>query len=49
METGVVVTPFLPGDSLLFATGTFAGLGLLDPLLLFIFLTTAAIFGDALN
>lgn len=48
-ETGLVVTPFLPGDSLLFATGTMAGAGLLDPGLLFVLLTAAAIFGDSVN
>jgi membrane-associated protein len=48
-ETGLVVTPFLPGDSLLFAAGTFAGLGALDPWLLFLLLAGAAIAGDTLN
>ena len=36
METGLVVTPFLPGDSLLFAAGTFAGIGSLNPWLLWV-------------
>lgn len=48
-ETGLVVTPFLPGDSLLFAAGTFAGLGSLDPWLTFLLLGIAAIAGDTLN
>ncbi len=48
-ETGLVVTPFLPGDSLLFITGTLAGAGMLDPLLLAGLLVTAAFLGDAVN
>ncbi len=48
-ETGLVVTPFLPGDSLLFALGAFAGRGALDPLVLSIILTIAAIVGDTVN
>ena len=38
METGLVVTPFLPGDSLLFAAGTFAAIGSLDVWLLWFLL-----------
>jgi membrane-associated protein len=48
-ETGLVVTPILPGDSLLFATGTFAALGSLDLSLIIILLSIAAIAGDTVN
>ena len=49
LETGLVVTPILPGDSLLFAAGSFAALGALEPWTLFLLLTVAAILGDTLN
>jgi len=48
-ETGLVVTPLLPGDSLLFAAGTFAALGSLDPVVLNLLLFGAVITGDNVN
>jgi membrane-associated protein len=48
-ETGLVVTPILPGDSLLFALGSFAALGALNIELLAITLCIAAVAGDTLN
>jgi membrane-associated protein len=48
-ETGLVVTPFLPGDSLLFAAGAMAGAGLLDPTYTMALLFGAAVLGDAVN
>jgi membrane-associated protein len=48
-ETGLVVTPFLPGDSLLFATGALAASGALNLWLVAVLLLVAAIVGDAVN
>ncbi len=48
-ETGLVVTPFLPGDSLLFAAGIFAGAGLLEVGWLLLILFAAAVLGDVAN
>lgn len=48
-ETGLVVTPFLPGDSLLFIAGTLAGSGLLNIWAVYLTLLIAAIVGDTVN
>jgi membrane-associated protein len=48
-ETGLVVTPFLPGDSLLFAAGALCGAGYLNPIVMIVVLMAAAIIGDAVN
>jgi membrane-associated protein len=49
VETGLVFTPFLPGDSLLFTAGTMAGMGLFNIWVLIIILSIAAILGDTVN
>ena len=49
METGLVFTPFLPGDSLLFAAGAFAALNSLNIGLLLLILSIAAVLGDTAN
>ncbi len=48
-ETGLVVTPFLPGDSLLFAAGAICSLGTMDVNLLGLLLIVSAILGDGVN
>ena len=48
-ETGLVVTPFLPGDSLLFAVGALSATGVLNPWLCYALLIGAAILGDGVN
>jgi len=48
-ETGLVITPFFPGDSLLFAVGTLAGGGLLNVWTAYVGMLIAAILGDTLN
>lgn len=49
LETGIVLTPFLPGDSLLFAAGALAATGSFNPWLLLIILLAAAVLGDSVN
>jgi membrane-associated protein len=49
IETGLVIVPFLPGDSLLFAAGAFAALGELNIALIITLLAIAAILGDTIN
>lgn len=49
METGFVVTPFLPGDSLLFASGALSAMGSFNFWILYPLLLVAAIFGDTVN
>lgn len=49
LETGFVLTPFLPGDSLLFISGAFAAAGFLNVYILFFILSVAAIIGDTIN
>ncbi len=50
LETGLVATPFLPGDSLLFASGALAGTTrVLDPWVLFLLLSIAGVLGDTVN
>lgn len=48
-ETGLVITPFLPGDSILFATGALASIGSLKILILFMLFYMAAVIGDTVN
>ena len=48
-ETGLVVTPFLPGDSLLFAAGALAATGALDVRLVLVLLAVAAVLGNTVN
>jgi membrane-associated protein len=49
LETGLVILPFLPGDSLLFATGAFLGINGIQPLWAVLLVTAAAILGDGVN
>ncbi|TCJ01811.1 cytochrome O ubiquinol oxidase [Cytobacillus praedii] len=49
VETGIVIFPFLPGDSLLFASGALAAMGAFNIILLFIIFFAAAVIGDTVN
>ncbi|WP_338450393.1 VTT domain-containing protein [Niallia oryzisoli] len=49
VETGLVIFPFLPGDSLLFASGALAAMGAFNIVFLFIIFLLAAVFGDTVN
>ncbi len=49
LETGLVITPFLPGDSLLFIAGTFAASEIMNIWILFFIFTIAGILGDSIN
>lgn len=49
VETGLVIMPFLPGDSLLFAVGTLAGGNFLNIVIVYVILLVAAILGDTVN
>src|SRR3989338_5265863 len=48
-ETGLIITPFLPGDSLLFTAGAFAAIGSLNIALVFLIIFIAAVIGDLVN
>lgn len=49
LETGIVIVPFLPGDSLLFAAGALAATGSFDIIVLFLVVFIAAVLGDTIN
>lgn len=49
IETGMVIAPFLPGDSLIFAVGTLSAIGCMNIYLSFLILASSAILGDSIN